>query len=64
MVEQSVTIVRLILERLNSFSEHLAPVDIESLILMFTKYLNRLGRKTNALRIKIKLCQVWFPLSF
>jgi len=58
LIEQLIVIVRLILERVTSFSDTLASVDLESLLLQFSRYLNRLGRTSTSLRIKIKMTTV------
>lgn len=54
-IEQTVVIIRFILDRLASFSEPLASVDLETLILLCARYLTRLGRSATSLRIKIKM---------
>ncbi|ORY04201.1 hypothetical protein K493DRAFT_311429 [Basidiobolus meristosporus CBS 931.73] len=57
-VEQAISVVRLILDRLQEPSEQFYSIDIGNLILSFARYLNRLGFGHVALRIKIKMCQM------
>ncbi|CAH1760475.1 9376_t:CDS:10 [Entrophospora sp. SA101] len=57
-VEQAISILRLILERIQDASENLYTVDLGGLVLSFAQYLNRLESSSVALRIKKKMCQL------
>lgn len=55
MVEQIVSVVRLLLERLQSDDPHF---DLTELLFLVARYLNRLGKDDNALRVKVRFCQL------
>jgi hypothetical protein len=57
-VEQAISVLKLILERIQDASENLYTVDLGGLVLSFARYLNRLGSGQVALRIKKKMCQL------
>ncbi|KAG9291425.1 hypothetical protein G9A89_021843 [Geosiphon pyriformis] len=55
-VEQAISVLKLILDRIQDASENLYTVDFGGLVLSFARYLHRLGTVHDALRIKIKMC--------
>lgn len=55
MVEQIVSVVRLLLERLQPDDPHF---DVTELLFLVARYLNRLGKDDNALRVKLRFCQL------
>ncbi|CEP19674.1 hypothetical protein [Parasitella parasitica] len=55
-VEQSVIVLRLILDRLVNTSDSLLNIDFSTLLHQFADYLNRLPNTYVTLRIKIKMC--------
>ncbi|CAG8574310.1 8733_t:CDS:10, partial [Diversispora eburnea] len=57
-VEQAISVLKLILERIQELSENLYTVDLGGLVLSFARYLNRLGTGYSALIIKKKMCQL------
>ncbi|EXX73089.1 Ira2p [Rhizophagus irregularis DAOM 197198w] len=57
-VEQAISVLKLILERIQDASENLYTVDLGGLVLSFARYLNRLGSGQVALRIKKRMCQL------
>ncbi|RUS29150.1 hypothetical protein BC938DRAFT_480989 [Jimgerdemannia flammicorona] len=57
-VEQAISVLKLVLDRINDPSDNLFTVDFGSLVQSFAKYLNRLGTNHVALRIKVKMCQL------
>ncbi|CAG8509250.1 3861_t:CDS:10, partial [Acaulospora colombiana] len=57
-VDQSISVLRLILERIFDTSDNLYICDIGGLVLSFAKYLSRLGAGNNALKIKKRMCQL------
>jgi neurofibromin 1 len=57
-VEQAISVLKLILDRMEGSVENLLTVDFSSLINQYAKYLNRLGSGQTALKIKIKFCQL------
>ncbi|CAJ0836147.1 20802_t:CDS:10 [Entrophospora sp. SA101] len=56
--EQAISILKLILERIQDASENLYTVDLGGLVLSFARYLNRLESNSVALRVKKKMCQL------
>ncbi|CAJ0643714.1 10011_t:CDS:10 [Entrophospora sp. SA101] len=56
MVEQSIIVLKLILDRIHDSSEHFYTCDLGNLVLSFARYLNSLGTNNIALRIKRKIC--------
>ncbi|PKC12463.1 hypothetical protein RhiirA5_496913 [Rhizophagus irregularis] len=57
-VEQAISVLKIILERIQDASENLYTVDLGGLVLSFARYLNRLGSGQVALRIKKRMCQL------
>ncbi|CAG8730319.1 10225_t:CDS:10, partial [Racocetra persica] len=57
-VEQAISVLKLILDRIQDASENLYAVDLGGLVLSFARYLNRLGANHVALRIKKRMCQL------
>ncbi|CAG8690559.1 16645_t:CDS:2, partial [Dentiscutata heterogama] len=57
-VEQAISVLKLILDRIQDASENLYAVDLGGLVLSFARYLNRLGAGHVALRIKKRMCQL------
>ena len=55
MVEQIVSVVRLLMERLQPDDPHF---DVTELLFLVARYLNRLGKDDNALRVKLRFCQL------
>jgi neurofibromin 1 len=57
-VEQAISVIKLILERMETTNQSLLAVDLGKLILSFAQYLNRINMNVVVLRIKIKMCQL------
>ncbi|RGB37714.1 hypothetical protein C1646_638789 [Rhizophagus diaphanus] len=57
-VEQTISVLKLILERIYDMSDNLYSCDIGGLVLSFARYLNKLGTSNTSLRIKKKMCQL------
>ncbi|CAG8450213.1 2329_t:CDS:10 [Ambispora leptoticha] len=57
-IEQAISVLKLILDRIQDASENLYSVDFGGLVLSFARYLHRLGTGHVALRIKVKMCQL------
>ncbi|ORX55545.1 hypothetical protein DM01DRAFT_1366815 [Hesseltinella vesiculosa] len=57
-VEQSASVLRLILERLVHASDTLMNIEFGSFLLQFSRYVNALPSNYQALRIKIRMCQL------
>jgi neurofibromin 1 len=57
-VEQAISVLKLILDRMEGSYENLLTVDFSGLIDQYAKYLNKLGNSQSALKIKIKFCQL------
>ncbi|CAG8470540.1 8562_t:CDS:10 [Ambispora gerdemannii] len=57
-IEQAISVLKLILDRIQDASENLYAVDFGGLVLSFARYLHRLGTGHVALRIKVKMCQL------
>ncbi|KAI8972992.1 hypothetical protein BDB01DRAFT_839035 [Pilobolus umbonatus] len=57
-VEQAISVLKLVLDRMESSAENLLTVDFSSLINQYARYLNKLGNDQSALKIKIKFCQL------
>ncbi|KAI9597754.1 hypothetical protein BDF19DRAFT_434347 [Syncephalis fuscata] len=57
-VEQAISVIKLILERMETTNQSLLAVDLGKLILSFAQYLNRINMNAVVLRIKIKMCQL------
>ncbi|GBC02045.1 hypothetical protein RclHR1_04420015, partial [Rhizophagus clarus] len=57
-VEQTISVLKLILERIYDMSDNLYSCDLGGLVLSFARYLNKLGISNTSLRIKKKMCQL------
>ncbi|CAO1614414.1 unnamed protein product [Parajaminaea phylloscopi] len=58
-VEQSIAVVHLVLNRLDETSaEWTSHVDVGSLMVLYVEYVNALGRREQAIRIKTSMCQL------
>ncbi|GAB5590022.1 Ras GTPase activating protein ira2 [Umbelopsis nana] len=58
LIDQSITVLKLILDRINESSESLFAVNFSGLIHQFAKYLNKLGPGQTALKMKIRMCNL------
>lgn len=57
-VEQAISVLKQVLDRLSDKSDNLFTVDVSTLINQYALYLNKLGTSQQALKIKIKMCQL------
>lgn len=57
-VEQAISVLKLVLDRIVDPSDSLFTVDFSGLINQYAMYLNKLGTNHVALRIKVKMCQL------
>ncbi|CAG8520644.1 15640_t:CDS:10, partial [Funneliformis caledonium] len=57
-IEQAISVLKLILERIYDVSDNLYSCDLGGLVLSFARYLNRLSTSNTSLRIKKKMCQL------
>lgn len=57
-VEQSIAVVQMVLNRMNEPSDAASSVDIGSLMVLYVEYVNALGKREQALRIKTSMCQL------
>lgn len=58
-VEQSISVVSMVLNRIDeSSAEWTSSVDIGSLMVLYVEYVNALGRREQALRIKTSMCHL------
>ncbi|KAJ1654692.1 Ras GTPase activating protein ira2 [Dispira simplex] len=57
-VGQVISVVKMILERMNEPTVSLFAVDLGSLVFSFARYLHRLGNNPMALQMKIRMCQL------
>ncbi|CAO1638983.1 unnamed protein product [Sympodiomycopsis kandeliae] len=57
-VEQAIAVVQQVLKRMETPQEWTAGVDIGSLMVLFVEYVNSLGKRPHALRIKTSMCQL------
>lgn len=55
-VDQAISVLKLILDRIYDVSDNLYACNIGGLVLWFAKYLNKLGSSHNALKIKKRMC--------
>ncbi|CAI2169037.1 10253_t:CDS:10, partial [Funneliformis geosporum] len=55
-IEQAISVLKLILERIYDVSDNLYSCDLGGLVLSFARYLNRLNTSNTSLRIKKKMC--------
>lgn len=57
-IDQAISVLKLVLDRMVSPSDSIFSVDFGALVLYFARYLHRLGHSLNGLRVKIKMCQL------
>ncbi|KAJ1987203.1 Ras GTPase activating protein ira2 [Dimargaris cristalligena] len=57
-VGQAISVVKMILERMNEPTVSLFTVDLGGLVFSFARYLHRLGNSPTALQMKIRMCQL------
>ncbi len=57
-VEQSISVVQMVMGEMKASQEATLGVDIGSLMVLYVEYVNSLGRTDQALRIKISMCQL------
>ncbi len=57
-IEQAISVIKLILERIYDVSDNLYSCDLGGLVLSFARYLNKLNTSNTSLRIKKKMCQL------
>ncbi|KAI8079304.1 hypothetical protein BDF21DRAFT_493917 [Thamnidium elegans] len=57
-VEQAISVLKQVLDRLVDKSENLFTVDFGTLINQYAVYLNKLGTNATSLKVKIKMCQL------
>ncbi|PWN42984.1 hypothetical protein IE81DRAFT_366164 [Ceraceosorus guamensis] len=57
-VEQSVSVTQMVLNRMTAGTEATNTVDIGSLMVLYVEYVNSLGRKEQAVRIKTSMCHL------
>ncbi|KAI8390971.1 uncharacterized protein BYT42DRAFT_508674 [Radiomyces spectabilis] len=57
-VEQAISVLKLVLDRMEDSTDNLVTVDFGGLINQYAKYLNKLGSGQVALKIKIKFCHL------
>ncbi|KAF8979403.1 Ras GTPase activating protein ira2 [Entomortierella lignicola] len=57
-IDQAISVLKLVLDRMSSPSDAIFSVDFGALVLYFAHYLHRLGHSLNGLRVKIKMCQL------
>jgi neurofibromin 1 len=58
LVDQSITVLKLIIDRIDASSDNLFAVNFSGLIHQFAKYLNKLGTGQTALKMKIRMCNL------
>jgi hypothetical protein len=58
LIDQSITILKLILDRINASSESVFAINFSGLIHQFARYLNKLGSSQTALKMKIRMCNL------
>ncbi|KAI9283473.1 hypothetical protein BC943DRAFT_100701 [Umbelopsis sp. AD052] len=58
LIDQSITILKLILDRINASSESVFSINFSGLIHQFARYLNKLGNSQTALKMKIRMCNL------
>ncbi|KAI8983424.1 hypothetical protein BDB01DRAFT_790689 [Pilobolus umbonatus] len=57
-VEQAISVLKLVLDRLVDRTDNLFTVDFSTLIGQYAVYLNKLGINLTSIKIKIKMCQL------
>lgn len=57
-VEQAISVLKQVLDRLVDKSETLFTVDLGTLINQYAVYLNKLGTNQSSIKVKIKMCQL------
>lgn len=58
LIDQSITVLKLILDKINESSASLFAVNFSGLIHQFARYLNKLGTSQTALKMKIRMCNL------
>ncbi|KAK0555397.1 Ras GTPase activating protein ira2 [Tilletia horrida] len=57
-VEQSISVVQMVVKRMEENSDVTATVDIGALMILYVEYVNSIGRKEQSLRIKTAMCSL------
>lgn len=57
-VEQAISVLKLVLDRMDDTVDNLYTVDFSGLISQYAQYLNKLGNNPQSMKIKIKMCQL------
>lgn len=57
-VEQAISVLKQVLDRLVDKTENLYTIDFGSLINQYALYLNKLGTSMSSIKVKIKMCQL------
>ncbi|KAE8216200.1 hypothetical protein CF327_g640 [Tilletia walkeri] len=57
-VEQSISVVQQVVKRMSEANEATASVDIGALMVLYVEYVNSLGRREQAIRIKTAMCSL------
>ncbi|KAI9323567.1 hypothetical protein BX666DRAFT_2016762 [Dichotomocladium elegans] len=57
-VEQAISVLKLVLDRMDDTIDNLLTVDFSGLIGQYAQYLNKLGGHPQSMKIKIKMCQL------
>lgn len=57
-VEQAISVLKLVLDRMDDTVDNLFTVDFSGLISQYAQYLNKLGSNQQSMKIKIKMCQL------
>lgn len=57
-VEQAISVLKLVLDRMDDTVDNLFTVDFSGLISQYAQYLNKLGNNPQSMKIKIKMCQL------
>ncbi|KAI9491357.1 hypothetical protein BDB00DRAFT_874401 [Zychaea mexicana] len=57
-VEQAISVLKLVLDRMDDAVDNLFTVDFSGLISQYAQYLNKLGSNQQSMKIKIKMCQL------
>lgn len=57
-VEQAISVLKLVLDRMDDAVDNLFAVDFSGLISQYAQYLNKLGSNQQSMKIKIKMCQL------
>ncbi|CAD6915554.1 unnamed protein product [Tilletia controversa] len=57
-VEQSISVVQMVVKRMMEANEATSSVDIGALMVLYVEYVNSLGRREQAIRIKTAMCSL------